>query len=704
VRRALIASCVGAALAPSIHLAQDALPEPGETDEIIPSPVERPVDSAGNDAHAPSVTMTTLDERQIDGALITSVQDLTTLAPNLVAGDSNMDRSLRFSIRGLRENNFGAGESAVGLYVDDIPFSGLSARDAPFLDASTVEILRGARGTLYGAARPGGLIRVTTRPPGNSWRGNASLTYGNYKAASAQAAVSGPVVKDKLQFSIAGLASQRDGFMNNSFDGSHPDDRQTFSGRVQLSYQPNDHWDLALIAAGSRFRDGMMPTVALDSPDPFTVSRDDNGHAHTDSVQLAFKAAYDHPQWRGVSVTSFRDWNQDIEQDFDFSAAPIRIGFTRPELQEINQEIRVHSNDPDRALQWAGGAYFSDRDYNGDSGTIELQPLANLPGVPPPITDRTTYQQDNLNTALFGQLAYTFLEQFEVTGGLRWEHDHRRMNRQHQFEFSGGTSGIPAPIEVSDDWNALQPRAVFAWDASESVTLYTSAAKGYQSGGFNPSSDVPNQVRYEQADSWTLELGSRSVHVQDRLAINTTLFYTETTDYQVFRPADPFGNYYLVNAPRVEAYGAELELSYEPIDHLNVNVGFGYTHAEFREFTDAATGVNFDGNRVNFVPELTSMLGARYRFSFGLVARVETRIVGRQFWDEANTRSQNAYALLNASIGYEDDGFGIHLWGRNLTDETYFSNALDFGADFGGAYFGVPGTPAMFGISVTGRF
>ena len=65
---------------------------------------------------------------------------------------------------------------------------------------------------------------------------------------------------------------------------------------------------------------------------------------------------------------------------------------------------------------------------------------------------------------------------------------------------------------------------------------------------------------------------------------------------------------------------------------------------------------------------------------------------------------QQAYAVLNARIGYEQDNFGIFIFGKNLTDQRFFSNALDFGADYGGGFFGTPGDPVTFGIGLTGRF
>lgn len=702
LRRAVIAAATAAIFSPQAGYTQSAEAPAAAVHELPPMVVTGEV--VGAEAQESPRPLTVLGPAQIKNSRITSVRDLTAYAPNLTVGDANGDRTPRFTVRGLRENNFSAGEAAVGMYIDDVPYTDMSSRDAWLYDIETVEILRGPQGTFYGAARPGGLINITTRQPSNVGRGEANVSYGNYNAFSLDAGMSGAIVEDKLYFNLSGIYAQRDGYFDNTFLGTSPDERQTLGGRIQLRYTPTETWDFAVIASGSSYRDGYVPSVSLLAADPFEVQRDFDGHADTDSFNLALKAAYEQESFRGVSVTTYRDWRQDILQDYDFSPFPIRLGFTQPELQQISQELRFHSKGDDKPLSWTGGFYFADKKFNGDSGSIEQQPLASLPGVPPPITNRTVYEQRGQNYAPFGQAAYRFAEKFEATAGLRWDYDERSMMRSHALETVFGNFPAGPDADVSDSWNSVQPRFRFAWDATDTSTIYASAARGYQSGGFNPSSDVPAQVSYDQSDSWTYEIGSKSVCIDETLIINAALFYTDTDNYQVFRPSDPFGNYQVLNAEQASAWGGEVEVVYTPVERFDIDLGFGYTYARFDEFVDPATGDDFGGNKINFVPELTTTIGAQYKCTFGLVTRVETQIVGDTYFDEANTVKQQAYALLNARIGYEQEKWGIYIFGKNLTDQRYFNNALDFGADFGGGFFGTPGDPVTYGIGVTGRF
>lgn len=702
LRRSLLAGFAGSLFLP-VQVKAQAPAAPADPLLELP-PIVVTGEVVGALAQESPRPLTVLGGERLKNSSVTSVRDLTAFAPNLTVADANGDRSPRFAIRGLRENNFAAGESAVGLYIDDVPYTDLSSRDAWLYDIATVEILRGPQGTFYGAARPGGLINITTHQPGNVGRGEANVSYGNYNAVSADAGLNGAVVKDKLFYSLSGIYAERDGYFDNTFLGTHPDDRQTLSGRLQLRYKPSDRWDFAVIGSGNQYRDGYIPSVSILAPDPFEVQRDFDGYADTESYNLAFKAAYEQESFRGVSVTTFREWQQDILQDYDFSPLAIRLGFTKPALQQFTQELRFHSNDAEAPVKWTGGGFFSDQTTDGNSGSIELQPLASFPGVPPPIVNRTTSERTGQNYALFGQGAYRFAEKFEVTGGLRYDYDDRRMTRSHDLETAFGNFPAAANADVADSWDSLQPRLRFACDITPKSTFYATVARGYQSGGFNPSSDVPSQISYDKSESWTYELGTKSVCIDDTLVINAALFYTDTDDYQVFRPSDPFGNYQLVNAEKTTAVGGEVEVVYTPIERLELNAGFGYTYAEFDSFVDPISNVDYSGNQINFVPELTTTIGVQYTCSFGLMTRIETQIIGDTYFDEANTVKQQAYAVLNARIGYERGNFGIYLFGKNLTDQRYFSNALDFGADYGGGFFGTPGDPITYGIGITGRF
>ena len=58
------------------------------------------------------MSWTLLDGTEIRPGAVQSIRDLPSLAPNLRVFDGNNDRAPRFSLRGIRENNFSTGEPA----------------------------------------------------------------------------------------------------------------------------------------------------------------------------------------------------------------------------------------------------------------------------------------------------------------------------------------------------------------------------------------------------------------------------------------------------------------------------------------------------------------------------------------------------------------------------------------------------------------
>ena len=79
-----------------------------------------------------SVTLLSGDTITLGG--IQEVRDLQTALPNFTVFDANNTRMPKFSVRGLRENSFGVGQSAVGIYVDGIPYTDMMSRGFSLYD------------------------------------------------------------------------------------------------------------------------------------------------------------------------------------------------------------------------------------------------------------------------------------------------------------------------------------------------------------------------------------------------------------------------------------------------------------------------------------------------------------------------------------------------------------------------------------------
>lgn len=665
---------------------------------------------------------TRVDSADLAGRELLSVRDLTAIAPNLTAFDANGDRTPRFSLRGLRENNFSYGESAVAMYIDDVPYADLYSRGVPLYGIESAEFLRGPQGTLFGASRPGGVLNLFTRLPGNTPTGYGTLRYGSYDALSAEAGVSGPVIQDTLSLGVSGLYGKREGFFHNLITGNAPDSRETLAGRVQARWTPTERLDVTVTASGERFHDGGVVTRPIKAGgDLYDLKADQDGFNHIDSHTFSLRAAWTAEQVRVVAISTRRDFRQSLQGDFDYAEyqpnpllppgffvpIPVLSGYAAPKVGQWSQELRIESPDPKAALKWNAGGYWSEHVLRNDSGYIYGSAAQAAFGLPFPVTglkDQTLASQRDVNFALFGQLTYTVVENLDVTAGVRWERDERHLDRDHLNPLA------PAPFnniafKAARDFDGFQPKAGLAYHLSPEATLWFSAAEAYQPGGFSPSQDNPATANYAKSTSEHYELGLTSRLLDGKLRASVSGFLIETKDYQVYRPVS-FTDFRVLNADRACTWGAETELRWAPVRGLELAVAAGWSQAEFRNFTApnplGAGTEDLGGRTINFVPQFTLDASGTYRFPSGWFVGAGVTAVGEYWFDERNTAKQSPYALVRIRAGWEKGNFGVAAFAHNLTDTHYYANALDLGPSQG--FVGTPGDPQVFGIEVTGRF
>lgn len=678
-------------------------------------------DSTQTVAHAANA-VTVLSGEQVKPGGIMNTRELGTYLPNVTVFDANNDRSPKFSIRGLRENNFAVGDPVVGFYVDDIPYTDLNSRGLALFDVEQIEFLRGPQPGLFGANGPSGVINIVTRQPGDEWEGRGGVTFGNYEQQIYEASLRGPIVEEKLSLGVSGLYSRRDGFVHNRTNDAHPDDKETLAGRAQLRWTPAETLDFSLVLHGQEFNDGFIPTYYRGhDKDLFSVKRDFDGFVDTETWGTAFKGSFKNEVVKVTSISSYRNWEQNLMQDFDFTENPIRLGFATPELDQWSQEFRVQSNDESRDLKWLGGLFYSAGDLKNNSGSIELAPNPMLP-LPPPSTFRTISENDSETYALFGQATYTAWEKLDFTAGLRFTYDDRAVNRTRTLENSSGF--LPGGSQTLGAWHDsesftdVSPKFGISYRCTETIESYVSVSRGYQSGGFNAANDSKDGAKFDSSHSWNYEAGVKTKWLDDRLLVNGAVFYINAENYQVYRinNLDP-SQAFLVNADRAKSFGAELDLMAQPCEHLDLSAAFGVTETEFDRFTERTTistpggpvtsTTTFDGNDANFVPAFTANFAAQVNFPCNFYARAEYQAVGSYYLDEANSAKQSAYGLVNARVGYRQEHFEIYVFGKNIFNKEYVNNALDLRNSlpgFADQLIRQPGDPMTFGVALSGNF
>jgi iron complex outermembrane receptor protein len=229
--------------------------------------------------------------------------------------------------------------------------------------------------------------------------------------------------------------------------------------------------------------------------------------------------------------------------------------------------------------------------------------------------------------------------------------------------------------------------------------LYLSYSRGYRAGGLTPLGSDPSQVPLSAFDpeySNNVEFGWKNFLLNRRLKLNATLFYSFVENVQVPTLILPDAITVVRNSGKMTTKGIELEVGATPINGLELMFNGGLTDASYSSLSLPKDGVmvNYDGNNQVFAPSYTSLLMGQYTLPIGqkkktrLMARVEWISFGKQFFDLANTISQDPYSLLHSRIGISTRHLEIYVWGRNLGNTKYIA----YGYDFGGVHLGNPRT------------
>lgn len=161
------------------------------------------------------ISISVVDEKFIANWGITDVREAMLFVPNVRVESAGFFSSPR--VRGFSVNNNNkAFEPPAGFALDGIPYARAEYFNAAVFDIERIEALRGPQGTTFGKNTTAGLIHVITKNPSADWEGAIDLQAGDLDRRRVEAVVSGPVISDFMNFRIAALYDERDGFIRNT--------------------------------------------------------------------------------------------------------------------------------------------------------------------------------------------------------------------------------------------------------------------------------------------------------------------------------------------------------------------------------------------------------------------------------------------------------------------------------------------------------
>ncbi len=636
------------------------------------------------------LSITTFTEEQIEDGKIDRFDDVAQNTPNFTFFPGGENRTAAFySLRGI--TNFNAfSRDAIGFFIDDVPYDFAGFIDQNFIDIERIEVLRGPQNILYGRSSLGGAINIISRKPTNTFEFDTSLSYGNFNDFEAQASISDAIVKDKLAYRLSGSYGNQDGYVENTFSDEDVDGGSSTTGRAQILWTPSENWEVLLNASLADYDEGAQPFVMVGG-DPFETELDFDGFNELNTNAQSLRVGYTHPNFRVTSITAHRFASQEAAFDQDGTIEDIEINAPGFDSRVISQELRLQSLAAATPIDWIVGGYFESAEFNSDRSFLRGA------ASPFPGEERGDGTPDSTAFALFGQTSYQVSKALNLTAGLRYETANTPPDAERVLITDADTTTLLDLENIEADGSELLPRVAAEYSFNSNLTSYASITKGYRPPGasFDPFNE--DTATFGSETAWSYELGLKSTWLQDRLLTNLAIFYSPVSNFQF--PSIQGGEVIIDNAD-VDIIGTEFELITRPVKGLEVVAGLGLLSAEFSNGNEPFTGESIEGNRTPFNPNLTYNLAIQYLSQIGVSGRIELSGFGNTFFDELNQIEQEAFALVNASLGYEFENYGVFLFANNIFDDEYITQGVDFGNGLIATY----GAPRTLGFQVRAKF
>lgn len=647
------------------------------------------------------VAVSVVTEDQIGTGKTDRLSDIAMTAPNVMAFDSN---GMSFVVRGVGSQSIqGLGsEVGVGLFLDEVYLGRADASPVYLNDLQQTEIVRGGQSSIYGRNTIGGAVNLVSREPGDVQSVETELTYGSDGYNRIKAALDMPFANGRWRTRTFLSRTKRPDGITNLATGED---------------------DLALTALSGRFT--LMGDLTDRTRLKFTLDAedvDDTGKGGWAPVSLAFNSQsdLDHPAFRKesrggamlrldhdfdaftfTSITSYRQYSQDMLLDGDFTAGPYDPAVGAYDLQQgqtqdqhqISQEFRIGSysgGDLSRGgLSWTAGVYLLDEDLEG------LQ-FYDMTGVPSHQTSRNGLKADLRSYSVYGNISYGLTDALTVHAGGRYTYEKKSGLVTVENASGNGFFGPAMAGSVDPSFSNFSPEIGFDYDLSDTAMIYGRVATGFKAGGISQFFDADNNVnQFDPETSLTIEAGLKTGLFDDRLALEFAVFQTTWDDMQANVFISDFQRV-TANAAKAKSQGIEMSLEAALGADLNLKATYGYLDAKFDDFrygfysagTGAVQTVDYSGNPIPLAPRHSASLSLSYErpLANGLILDASGTYSYRDQYtfDPVANFYQPATHLLDATIGISGGDWRASLWAKNLLDEDYLSSYFLFGeTDYG---------------------
>lgn len=698
------------------------------------------------------VSVSVLTGDDITALNLTTSKQLADQTPNVVMVQGNFGLAAPIiSIRGITNSNFSAtSNSPVAFYADDVVINSIQTQGFALYDIDRVEILRGPQGTLFGRNSTSGAIAVHSSLPTEELSGYVRASVGDFDMRRIEGAASGPLIEDSLLGRISGVYNKREGLVRNSALSQNEGGVDNVSVRGILKLIALEKLDATLKLQYSESDGEGVVFNNSYGDNPYTVEVERGGEAEdyrkiqldlpnryekVDASQVALKLDYDlNDAITLTSITGYMEHDFKHANDDDASGKAILHEGSDTSQNQFTQELRL--NYAQDKIDWVAGAFYLDESVDTEA-FFENSHIFNIQGFPGRFGSGGGNESELKSWAVFSHLKYDLTERWGLSAGLRYSEDERELDLYSAaataiigdgpYGFIGRDNNQPldaffqptewGTVQDSESWDQVTGDLGVQYHASEDVMLYAGYARGFKGGSYNTivlSVDDVAAVDPEVVDSF--EVGLKSQWLDNSLQLNAAAFYYDYQDFQAFEYVTVGFqvNSVLFSIDEAESYGAEVELSWLPIENLGIDLGLGYTSTEVKKMSGAPFGVKIaEGNEFRNAPNWNFNGSIYYDWQlpggdWSLTPSADFYHVGEYYSSFANEPESTAgdYWQFNGRLRLADIGerYVVTAWVENAFDDKALTGRFPGNLSGYGTDFATEGPRRTYGVTFAYNF
>ena len=543
------------------------------------------------------ISIEVLTAQDLQRRSIVNIADVAVSTPGLSIEQQGAGGFITPVIRGMAQNNISTDlsyDNNVGIFMNGVYQSGRNSIDMELVGIERVEVARGPQSALYGRSTFAGAINYIYADPTDDFQADLSTTVGSDEDYGATFDISGPIddmVKGRLSagyrdfdgtFSNKAGGDNLQGYESKAVAGALIFDlSEAVTATLNLLYSDRTNDQDAQFLVGLNCG-AVTPTYycgELDAPGAVDISG--VGFADNEVNQYSLKLDWDAGDFTITSLTAFTDTEYDTLLDRDYGSEELGTGlsldvcsllggcFMMPptvirtdtgiqsyahsssETDDFSQEFRITSAN-DEGLTWMAGVFYYQSDTMTNTaaslGGANLGPTESYTGffAPPftvadPINQSAPFnifETDTEAWAVFGQVGYDLSDTLSLTGELRYTDEEKKTHIMWNI--------FPTDETYERDFDYYTPRLTLSFTPEDDQLIYASLAKGVRTGGINGSVCTPSMFApacdmarqeverfFEEEENWTFEIGSKYTLMDNKLQLNTALYYTEWEDLQL---------------------------------------------------------------------------------------------------------------------------------------------------------------------------